>query len=233
MIKTIEWKNILNVTSNEDLELDESVRNAPYTEINVQSKQKREITKMITNWTNINTTTPTTLLKFEAENLIRIAGLPYAAEIHWVDDINGNRKKVICMGAGCPLCRHGVTTIARYYTAVIERTSGQAYIMEFGQQIAGQIQKNVQKSGDPTTYDLNIIRTGTGKQSRYTVLPIPPKTHLTQQEKDAAEKLDVAAYTTPKSLDEIYKMQLSILANDALNRREPEPEITDSDWDMV
>lgn len=42
MSKIIEWKDIPDVTSDEDLELDELLRNTPYADVHVTKKQKED-----------------------------------------------------------------------------------------------------------------------------------------------------------------------------------------------
>ena len=56
------------------------------------------------------------------ENRMRIVGLPYETEIHWEESIDGSKKRIVCLGVGCPICKAGHVPQKKYQVLVIKLT---------------------------------------------------------------------------------------------------------------
>lgn len=150
------------------------------------------------------------------QNQLRIVGKPSLIEIHWEKGIDGQQKKVICPGAGCPICKAGHAPMARYQVQVIDKTSGdgKVKVLEGGPTIFNAIKNFAMDPdfGDPTQYDLKIKKEGSGRETKYTVIAAPQKKPLTNQEKDAvANAKPLSEVNKTKTIDEIMQMGLEIL----------------------
>lgn len=152
----------------------------------------------------------------QGDNRIRVVGKPVIVDIHWESTIDdpGKKKKVICPGPGCPLCKIGHAPQARYQVLVIDRTDNEVKILEGGPSIFGAIRNYAMDKdyGDPTKYDLKIKKEGTGRETKYTVLASPKQTELTPEELEKIEKAgSLLELNKPKSIEEIYQMGLEAL----------------------
>ena len=56
-------------------------------------------------------------------NMIRVVGKPSQIDLHWEKAVDGSTKKVICPGAGCPICRAGHAPQVRYQVKVIDKSN--------------------------------------------------------------------------------------------------------------
>jgi len=150
------------------------------------------------------------------QNQLRIVGKPSLIEIHWEKSIDGQQKKVICPGAGCPICKAGHSPMVRYQVQVIDKTNpdGKVKVLEGGPTIFNAIKQFAMDPdyGDPTQYDLKIKKEGTGRETKYTVIAAPKKNPLTEQEKEAAANAKpLSEVNKTKTIDEIMQMGLEIL----------------------
>ena len=125
------------------------------------------------NWSNIKTGgngegTPFLKLK-TGENKVRIVDLPFETQIHWEDTIDGAKKKVICPGAGCPICKEGHIPQKRFQVLVLDREDNKIKILEGGVSIFKQIKELAMDTdyGDPTLYDIKIKKEGQGRETKY------------------------------------------------------------------
>ena len=109
----------------------------------------------------------------------------------------------------CPLCKKGLKTQYRWYIGVIDRTSGQAKILEISSQIYKGIKDHVSDPdwGPVRNYDINIKRGPKGAQPLYTVLGSPKKSSLSADEKELvtsfSERVDISKFTQPPTPDEV------------------------------
>jgi len=148
------------------------------------------------------------------QNQLRVVGKPSMIDIHWEKGIDGQQKKVICPGAGCPICKAGHVPMVRYQVQVIDRTDGKIKVLEGGPTIFNAIKQYAMEPdyGDPTQYDLKIKKEGSGRETKYTVLATPQKKPLSAAEKEAvANAKPLAEVNKTKSIDEIMQMGLEIL----------------------
>lgn len=187
-------------------------------------------------WENVDTGKGTNFLKLDTEEtIIRVGSGPSEVEVHFEETFTGTRKRAICPGAGCPLCRNGSVPYKRFTLKVIHREDGQAYLFECGSMIAKDIKRYAlnSKHGDPTRYDIKIQKIGERKQTKYKVYASPNKSDITASEAALLSELDLAAAIKPASLEEIKAMGFKIVPIEIVNEpKRPEVEdVHDSDWD--
>lgn len=175
------------------------------------------------------------------ENRMRIVSQPSKLEIHWEDTIDGSRRKVICLGAKCPVCKHSNPPQVRYQFKVIDREDNKVKILECGKQIISAIRNYAVDSdyGDPTSYDIKIKKDGRGRDTKYTVKAVPNKVPLTEEEKEMVENSpSIAELNKIKTEEEIYGLQLRVLADsladlakDDIDSDNVNSDDNDPDWD--
>lgn len=182
------------------------------------------------NWSNIKTGgngegTPFLKLK-TGENKVRIVDLPFETQIHWEDTIDGTKKKVICPGAGCPICKEGHIPQKRFQVLVLDREDNKIKILEGGVSIFKQIKELAMDTdyGDPTLYDIKIKKEGQGRETKYSVLASPNKSQLTAEEKElVANSQSLKEINAPKSIEDIMDMGLEVLGG-------VDTGVSDDDW---
>jgi hypothetical protein len=151
-------------------------------------------------------------------NQTRIVGLPYETEIHWEAATDGSKKRVVCPGVGCPVCKAGHVPQKKFQVLVIDRADKKLKILEGGVSIFKQIKELAMDPdyGDPSKYDVKIKKEGQGRETKYTILASPNKSALTQEETtllDGAKAL--SEVNKPKSIEDIILMDLEVLAGSA------------------
>ena len=182
------------------------------------------------NWSNIKTGgngegTPFLKLK-TGENKVRIVDLPFETQIHWEDTVDGTKKKVICPGAGCPICKEGHIPQKRFQVLVLDREDNKIKILEGGVSIFKQIKELAMDTdyGDPTLYDIKIKKEGQGRETKYSVLASPNKSQLTAEEKElVANSQSLKEINAPKSIEDIMEMGLEVLSG-------VDTGVSDDDW---
>lgn len=147
---------------------------------------------------------------------MRIVSQPCVVQIHWEETSSGSRRKVICPGAGCPICAAGKASQRRYQLYVIDRSDAKLKVMEQGPSVISKLKQYTMDEdyGNPVKYDIKITKTGSGKETRYNVVASPNKTPITEEEKalvQAAPELD--EINKPKTIEEILEMDLKCLAD--------------------
>ena len=151
----------------------------------------------------------------EGDNLIRIAGKPSKIEVHWEDTIDGGKRRIVCPGAGCPICAKGSRPKSRYQCKVIDRRDNTVKMLDVGLSIISQIQAYAKEAdyGDPTKYDIKLKKEGKGLDTRYTTIPSRNMEPLTEEQLKAVEEFpSVEQVNKILSIDEIKEMPLAILA---------------------
>lgn len=151
-------------------------------------------------------------------NIMRIVGLPYEVEVHWEDGMDGSKKRIVCLGAGCPICKAGHVPQKKFQVLVIDRADGKLKILEGGNSIFRQIKDYAMDAdyGDPSKYDIKIKKEGSGRETKYTIVASPKKSELTQEEQgllDGARTL--SEINKPKTIEELMQMNLEVLAGDS------------------
>ncbi|MNC12199.1 hypothetical protein D3C81_742260 [compost metagenome] len=194
----------------------------------------------------------TPFLKLEpGSNQIRIVGKPYQVDIHWEKGLDGSNKKVVCPGAGCPVCKAGHVPMARFQVLAINRKTNKVEILEGGPKIFGEFKQYAMDPdyGDPSKYDFKIKKEGSGRETKYTVMGAPKKSDLTAEELDMVNNSkSLTDINKPKTIEEIMTMGLEILAgsvadlddwgSDAKSESSSSEDgkdlgITDDDWDTL
>lgn len=188
-------------------------------------------------------------------NQVRVVGRPFQVEIHWEKGLDQQNKKIVCPGAGCPLCRKGHVPMARYQVLVIDRKDAKVKILEGGPRIFSAVKDYAMDPdyGDPTKYDLKIKKEGSGRETKYTVLAAPNKSNLTPEEQSAvANSKTLTDINKPKTIEEIHQMGLECLADSVAGLEDDNNswsggstgdasgasndkslEISDDDWDSL
>lgn len=180
------------------------------------------------------------------QNQLRVVGKPSMIDIHWEKGLDGQNKKVICPGAGCPICKAGHVPQVRYQVQVIDKTDSKVKVLEGGPTIFNAIKQYAMDPdyGDPTQYDLKIKKEGTGRETKYTVLAAPQKKPLNAAEQEAvANAKSLADVNKTKSIDEIMQLGLEILtgsigdlADDfgtSTGTNKTDVQMSDDDWDQL
>lgn len=147
-------------------------------------------------------------------NQLRIVGKPSLVDIHWEKGVDGSNKKIICPGAGCPICKAGHVPMNRYQVQVVDRADSKVKVLEGGPTIFNSIKAYAMDPdyGDPTTYDLKIKKEGSGRETKYTVVAAPKKSHITDEEQKAVESTKtLSEINKPKTIEEIMQLGLEIL----------------------
>ena len=175
-------------------------------------------------------------------NQVRIVSRPSLIDIHWEKATDGSQKKVICLGAGCPICKAGKVPMSRYQVKVIDRADSKVKVLEGGPTIFNSIKNFVVDPdyGDPTKYDLKIRKEGSGRETRYTCVASPKKGNLTDaEEKAVSESRSLEEINKAKSVDDIMQLGLECLLGSTgdLSVNAPSTnnsdDISDDDWNQL
>jgi hypothetical protein len=183
-------------------------------------------------------------------NQVRIVGLPYETEVHWESANDGSKKRIVCLGVGCPICKAGHVPQKRFQVLVMDRADKKLKILEGGTSIFKQIREIAMDAdyGDPSNYDLKIKKEGTGRETKYTVLASPNKSPITQEEQELVNNSkSLKEINAPKSLEDIIALDLEVLSgmstpasdfdggwgSDSSENIETVSGDSDSDWDNL
>ena len=188
-------------------------------------------------------------------NRVRIVSKPSKVIQHWEKGADGRQHKVICPDSNCPICQAGGKPSVRYAMLVLNKkgwTPQGGYgdggpkveMMETGITVVRQIKEYATSAlyGDPSKYDLIIKKEGTGRETKYSVVPDPNKCDLTDEEREAVEAaVSVRELNKPSTIEEIEAMNLLVLGGTPSDLGEPSagggaPTVStgntqaDSDW---
>lgn len=119
----------------------------------------------------------------EGSTVIRILDdEPYSFWQHWLQE---QKTAVTCIGKDCPICnvisqdrankvipRFGNTQ--RHAMRVWNYSTNQMEVMIQGRKFMNQLLTLNKEIGDLKTYDVKVIRTGSNKDTTYSVLPSAP-----------------------------------------------------------
>lgn len=173
------------------------------------------------------------------DNKMRVVGKPSMINLHWENDLTGKNKKVICPGAGCPICKAGKAPQTRYQVQIIDRVDGKVKVLEQGTQVFNAIKAYAmdEEYGDPTKYDINIKKSGSGRDTKYTVMASPNKRPLTDDEQKAvSECKSLSEINKAKTIDEILQMGLQIFESSVsslVDAEDTDIEISQDEWDSI
>lgn len=119
----------------------------------------------------------------EGQTMIRILDEePYSFWQHWLPAQN---TSVVCLGKDCPICNQIAAAKAnkmqpkynnsrRHAMRIWNYTTNQMEIMIQGRGFMSQLLMLNREVGDLRTYDVKIIRKGTGKDTTYMAMPTAP-----------------------------------------------------------
>ena len=128
----------------------------------------------------------TNYVKFvEGDNQLRILDAePKAIWVHWLANANnGKGLSVVCLGKDCPMCAkyrydkaNKVNTRDRlsrqFVINVYNRNTKRVELLQKGKSIFGTLATFHKSMGDITGYDMNIVKTGKGLDTKYTPVPV-------------------------------------------------------------
>ena len=126
------------------------------------------------------------------ENRIRVVQEPVErGEMHF-----SNKQSFPCTGQGCQYCASAVPDIKKcsnkYLFSVIDRVSGSLSLLETGAMIYGKLFELSQSSDwgfdSVPHFDMVIVKSGAGLETRYEVNPCPA-TELSEEDKKAIAEL--------------------------------------------
>lgn len=151
-------------------------------------------------------------------NQMRIVGLPFETEVHWEAAVDGSKKRIVCPGIGCPICKAGHVPQKKFQVLAIDRADKKLKILEGGVSIFKQVKELAMDPdyGDPSKYDIKIKKEGQGRETKYSLLASPNKGPLTQEETallaGAKTLIDI---NKAKTIEEIVQLDLEVLAGNA------------------
>lgn len=163
-----------------------------------------------------------------AGNTLRVVSMPYKAFIHWEKTVDGANRKIVCAGASCPICateaniertarKHRAN--CRYFLTVIDKSDPnsneiQVKALETGTRVIQGIQglATDPQWGNPSGYDINIKKSGNGRDTVYNVNPGRNTSPLTDDEKAAvkAAGIDFNVINRVATKDEVMNMNLAV-----------------------
>ena len=126
----------------------------------------------------------------KGDNKIRIVSDFVDYGVHTFRNKDGKYKSVVCISKdnNCPYCAQHIPVKVQFLGWVIDRKDGEIKLLKIGWAIAQKI-RSLQESedygfDDLPPYDINIIKSGEGLNTTYTVLPARQNTPLTEEEQD-------------------------------------------------
>ena len=109
---------------------------------------------------------------------------PVAMWVHWLAEANnGKGLSVNCLGQNCPACEQlkyqkankmqTRNRVSRQFAInVYNRTTKQVELLQKGKTIFETLATYHKQMGDITGYDINIVKSGRGLDTKYTVVPV-------------------------------------------------------------
>lgn len=175
--------------------------------------------------------------KMKNDNVLRVASKPSLVEIHWEKDINDKPVRVVCPGVGCPICAVDIKPQKRYMFKAIDREDGKAKIVETGKTVVDGIKALAtdEDYGNPANYDIKIKRSGTGRETKYSVIAGKNSNPITAEEKEMLSTMKSIEELNPiKTKEEILALGLKCLCEDFEGddtEASPSKDNKKSDWD--
>lgn len=151
----------------------------------------------------------------EGSNEVRLLTQPFQYLVHKYkkEGDKGYGQKVMCsMSHGsCPLCEAGDKAKPRWLLGVISRKTNTFKILDISFAVFSHIRKyakNVQRWGDPTKYDIDIVVDKNGGSTGYysvQALPKEPLSAADQQIKDSVDLEDLRRRIMPPKPEQVQK----------------------------
>lgn len=128
--------------------------------------------------------TPYTKLETGATTIRILDNEPYSFWSHW---FNKQQTSVTCLGKGCPVCdviaaqkanpdmEKKYTNSQRHAIRVWNYKTNQMEVMIQGKNFFSQLLTFHREIGDITTYDIKVVKNGSGKDTSYTLIPQRPE----------------------------------------------------------
>lgn len=163
----------------------------------------------------------------EGSNEMRLVTQPFQYLVHKFKKDPTNTKdfgqKVQCSAihGSCPLCDTNDKAKPRWFLGVISRKTNTYKILDISFAVFGQIRKyakNVQRWGDPTKYDIDIVVDKNGGATGYYSVQAISKEPLSASDqviKDNADLEDLKRRATPPTADVVQKRMDKISGTDS------------------
>lgn len=153
------------------------------------------------------------------KNIIRIGSNPSRINQHWEKDRSGNSRKIVCIGADCPICAAGKKPNIRYQMKILDKNDSdniRAKVLEVGTTLIRQFSEyaNDPDYGDPSEYDLKVNKDGSGRETRYTVSVARSKIPMSNYERELINAIpDIRSINKELTREEILNMDLQCFNN--------------------
>lgn len=148
----------------------------------------------------------------EGVTLIRVLDSePYSFWSHWMQK---QQTSVTCMGKNCPICEIIAKAKAnntptqynnshRHAMRIWNYSTNKMEVMIQGKGFMSDLLALHREIGDLRTYDIKIVRNGTGKETKYTVLPTAPAEFGITE---GIEEVNMAELFKPPTREEMLKL---------------------------
>lgn len=147
---------------------------------------------------------------------IRVIGdKPIQRWKHWVQM---HSRSYICPGKGCPICEINNKAKAnggeakynnqyKHHILVVDKDDSKVKILENSSTFFGDLNTLRKEVGDLDTYDIKVIRNGKGRDTTYSLIPIPG-TELTEEEQKNVEAtdIDLEEYFRPPTPEQLTRL---------------------------
>lgn len=145
-------------------------------------------------------------LKFEAGKKVKIHVLseePHSFYQHFFDSI---RRSAVCPGEGCPACELNDKAHAKrmQHSFYVVDDLGQPKVWTMGNRLAEQVKNIYDTYSGLSDVDLVVVRTGTDKNTKYGVTPVPVTIDVSGVDMSILTPLE--EINEPTSVEEIEQM---------------------------
>jgi hypothetical protein len=179
-----------------------------------------------------------TYTKFEEGKAIQIRILDSEPISKWTHWLQASGRSVTCLNNNCPVCKvikeqkeAGIekptySSSKKFTLHVLNRSTNCVELLEQGKDFFEQLLTYQRSVGDLRSYDLKIIRSGKGTNTKYSFIPMPI-TPLTDAEKDMyeANKFDIVALSKPYTEEQVLGLMAGKPASEVFNNKNEDIEI--------
>lgn len=175
-----------------------------------------------------------------ANNLRILDEEPVAVWKHWVQGANGGKgMSIVCLGKNCPMCEKNKSDKANnlktkdriqrvFIINVYNRATKQVEVLEKGTTIFKTLATFHEQMGDLRNYDVNILKTGQGLNTAYTVIPVMKSPEVPE----GLEKYDIEANNKPLSVEMVNLLMAGLTYEEANKTLGGETKSSDDDLEV-
>lgn len=123
----------------------------------------------------------------QGSNKIRVVSDFVDFGVHSIKE-KGKFRSVVCIGKdkGCPYCSKNLPVRVQFLGWVIDRSDGKVKLLKIGWSVYDKLYKLSESEeygySDLSSYDIDIIKTGNGLETEYSVIPSRKDVPLTSDE---------------------------------------------------